>query len=103
MPQTPVSLPDTDDVPHFVQYDSLERAVRFQVENIIDVESHIPFGADSVACVPHTLRSRRTKYSSDTIDLFQSSANQEPASRESRGSSARDMGDNLGPPSQTNT
>lgn len=42
-------LPNADNVSHFMQDDSFERAIRFQVGNIRDVNLHIPLEADAVA------------------------------------------------------
>lgn len=101
MLQSLLDLLHADDISRVEQDDFLERSVRFQVGDVVDVEPHCPFGADGVACVPDTGRTRGANSCSDTIDCLQGSGNQETTSWEFCCSSARDVGNKLGPPGQT--
>ena len=92
------SLPDTDDVSHFVYDHSFEDALRFHGGNVIDVEPHGSYEADSSAITPDIGRTCRTQSSSSTVDFLQRRADQESAGRIFIVPTAGDMGDNLGPP-----
>ena len=58
MQTSSLKLPDADDVSHFVQDDSSERAIRFQAGYVIDVKGHFAFGTDGATSPPNSCWTR---------------------------------------------
>lgn len=73
-------LPDTDGVPHFVQNEAFELAIRFQLADVVYVKVHEPRIADSSAFIPnrrHTSETEKVKLAvSGTVNVQQRSGDQ---------------------------
>lgn len=94
-------LPDADNVSHFVEDELFQLAIRLNAGDVFDVEGHRPRVAHGLAGIPNPGRACKTEYGPYTVDRFQRGADREKASLALGGSSARHVGDNLGPPAHT--
>ena len=80
---------------------SFEDAPRFHVGDVGDVKPHGPTDADSSAATPNTGWTSGAESASFSVNFCKCSADKETASRAAGVSSARDVGNNLGPPANT--